>query len=366
MEFDRINYLDKAGALDDLAELRKESRELDSLVNDAATLIALDDIGAMMQFAISRLNERFIPTHLVFLFSSPGEEGLSQYAYKNLKADGEVFPLAYFEPLKSYFDRSPFLSPFAELEAGLGPGFFKEDFRAYEPELVLPMVGIGGIFGIAILGKKLVGGEYSALERMYLDRLVRFLSVGVQNKLHRESALTDPKTGLFNSSYFMKRLGEEAARTDRHGSPSGILMLDIDHFKRFNDSWGHLAGDAALRALARVLRSAVREEDVAARFGGEEFCILLVQCDEAMLLSVAERLRQAIEELRVPFKSEELSLTVSVGACPLEPSWRGSPESFIERADKALYRAKAAGRNRTELYRFGLLGRALLARDSSL
>jgi diguanylate cyclase (GGDEF)-like protein len=182
--------------------------------------------------------------------------------------------------------------------------------------------------------------------------------VGIQNKLHHESAISDPKTGLYNSAYFMKRLGEEIARADRHGSSSGILMLDIDFFKRFNDTWGHLAGDAVLRALSRILTAAVRNEDIPARFGGEEFCVLLVECDERKLFAVAERIRRAIEEMRVPFKSEQLAVTVSVGVCPLEPSWKGSPESFIERVDKALYRSKATGRNRSTLYRFGLLGRA--------
>jgi diguanylate cyclase (GGDEF)-like protein len=357
-DLDRINYLDKAGALDDLAELRKESRELDSLVSDAAILVGLDGIEAMMQFATSRLNERFIPTHLAFLFSPPGGGRLSHYCYKSMKPDSTPFPVFYFEPLQEHFNASPFLASFEELESAMGPDFFKDNFRAYEPELVLPMLGIGGTFGIVVLGKKLVGGDYSALERMYLDRLVRFLSVGIQNKLHHESAISDPKTGLYNSAYFMKRLGEEIARADRHGSSSGILMLDIDFFKRFNDTWGHLAGDAVLRALARILTAAVRNEDIPARFGGEEFCVLLVECDERKLFAVAERIRGAIEEMRVPFKSEQLAVTVSVGVCPIEPSWRGSPESYIERVDKALYRSKATGRNRSTLYRFGLLGRA--------
>lgn len=362
-DLDRINYLDKAGALDDLAELRKESRELDSLVGDAAILVGLDDIEAMMQFATSRLNERFIPTHLAFLFSPPGGGKLDYYCYANMKPDNSPFPTSYFEPLQDYFNASPFLVSFADLEAALRADFFKDDFRAYEPELILPMIGIGGTFGFVVLGKKLVGEEYSSLERMYLDRLVRFLSVGIQNKLHHESAISDPKTGLFNSAYFMKRLGEEIARADRHGSTSGLLMLDVDFFKRFNDTWGHIAGDAALRALARVLTAAVRDEDVPARFGGEEFCVLLVECNERKLFAVAERIRTAIEEMRIPFKSEELSITVSVGACPLDPSWKGGPESFIERVDKALYRSKATGRNRTSVYRFGLLGRASSARE---
>jgi diguanylate cyclase (GGDEF)-like protein len=364
-DLDRINYLDKTGALDDLEELRKESRELDSLVSDAAVLVGLDDVEAMMQFATSRLNERFIPTHLAFLFCPPGGGKLDYFCYANMKPDKAPFPISYFKPLQDYFNFSSFLVSFADLEAALGAAFFKDNFRVYEPELILPMLGIGGTFGFVVLGKKLVGGQYTVLERMYLDRMVRFLSVGIQNKLHHESAISDPKTGLFNSAYFMKRLGEEIARTDRHGSPSGLLMFDVDYFKRFNDTYGHVAGDAMLRALARILTAAVRDEDVPARFGGEEFCVLLVECSERKLFAVAERIRAAIEEMRVPFKAEELSITVSVGACPLEPSWKGSPESFIERVDKALYHSKATGRNRTSVYRFGLLGRASSAREKN-
>lgn len=355
----RINFLEKAGALGDLEDLRRESRELDSLVNDATHIVALDNVEAMMEFTTSRLNERFIPTHLAFIFAPVEETVPVSYCYRNLKPDGETFPVFYFEPIRTFLLSRPYIISFREMKCAFTPNFFKKDFLAYEPEVILPMSGIGGIFGFVILGKKLVGGEYSDLERMYLDRLVRFLSIGIQNKYSHEEAITEPKTGLYNSAYFMKRLKEEISRVNRYGVSSGILMLDIDHFKNFNDQWGHLAGDAVLRALAHVLTTSVRGADLPSRFGGEEFCVLLSQCEEAQLFSAAERIRKAIEALKVPYKDQICRVTVSIGVCPLEPSWNGSPESYIDRADKALYHSKANGRNQTTLYRFGLLSRAM-------
>ncbi len=355
----RINFLERAGALGDLEDLRRESRELDSLVNDATHIVALDNVEAMMEFTTSRLNERFIPTHLAFVFAPVEETDPVFYCYRNLKPDNSAFPVSYFEPIRSFLLSQPYLISFKNLKAAFDRCFFKQDFLVYEPELILPMTGIGGIFGFVILGKKLVGGDYSELERMYLDRLVRFLSIGIQNKYSHEEAITEPKTGLYNSAYFMKRLKEEISRVDRYGLSSGILMLDIDHFKNFNDQWGHLAGDAVLRALAQVLRTSVRGADLPARFGGEEFCVLLSQCEESQLFNAAERIRKSIEALKVPYKDQVCHVTVSIGVCPLEPSWKGTPESFIDRADKALYQSKSNGRNQSTMYRFGLLSRAL-------
>jgi diguanylate cyclase (GGDEF)-like protein len=359
----RLDFLESSGALDHLAELRKESRELDTLINDAAGLFALGEIEEMLAFVTTRLLDRFIPTNLVFLIELPDGGGIDQYCYRNMKPVESTFPTAYFRAFAEFFRDSPYSSAFSALEERLGEGRFGPDIRAFEPEYLLPMSGIGGLFGVVILGRKLVGGEYSPLERMYADRLIRFFAICLQNSLHRERSITDAKTGLYNHGYLIKRLDEELSYIARTGRPSALLMIDVDHFKAFNDTWGHLAGDEVLIAIARVLKRSIRAEDVAARYGGEEFCILLVDCLESMLPEVAERIRLSIAGLKVPFKGEELAVTVSVGACPLEPSWHGGPASFVERADRALYRSKAAGRNRTTIYRFGLLGRASALRE---
>jgi diguanylate cyclase (GGDEF)-like protein len=355
---DRFNYLQKTGALDDLSSLRKENRELDALINDAASLFALTTIEEMFAFVISRLLERFIPTHLSFLIEPPRGGELKQYRYLNLKPVVERLPDECYFALRDFFLASPYPIGFEDLKEKLGAGTIHSQLASEDPEIIYPMTGIEGLYGIAVLGRKIVGEPYSELERMYVDKVTRFLAIGIQNSLHHESAITDAKTGLYNHSHFMQRLEQEIARVTRHKARAGILMLDIDHFKRFNDTWGHLAGDEVLNKLALTLKRTVRSEDIAARFGGEEFCVLAIECDREMLLSVSERVRSSIETMVVEYKGQCLSVTASIGCCLLDPSRHYVSAEYLEMADKALYTSKTAGRNRVTFYKPGLLDRA--------
>jgi diguanylate cyclase (GGDEF)-like protein len=197
---------------------------------------------------------------------------------------------------------------------------------------------------------------------MYIDKLSRFIAIVVQSTLFRESAITDAKTGLYNHAYFMQRLGQEIAHVVRHKAKAGVIMIDVDHFKRFNDTWGHLAGDEVLNSLAAALKRAIRSEDVAARFGGEEFCILAIECDRKSLMEMAEHVRLAIAGMVVRYKGDELSVTASLGCCVISHERESTPEGYVEMADRALYRSKREGRNRSTLYQPGLLDRAAVAR----
>jgi diguanylate cyclase (GGDEF)-like protein len=136
----------------------------------------------------------------------------------------------------------------------------------------------------------------------------------------------------------------ETARSIRHGHMLCMVVLDIDHFKYLNDTRGHAAGDLALQALVRQVQSMLRGNDLLARTGGEEFTLLLPDTPAAAGLIAAERIRQAIEELEVPFEGEPLRFTVSAGVAELDPS-RGGWEVMMRRADSAMYEAKEHGRN---------------------
>ncbi|MBN2873995.1 MAG: GGDEF domain-containing protein [Spirochaetales bacterium] len=355
----QYNMLSHSGALDDLEALRRENRELDMLITDAATLIALPSLPAMLDFIIGRVLEHFIPEFLAFVIEPPRGTRLTQFCYRNLKPTEEVIPLDCYRKVKAFFSEKPFATRF---EAIPGDTSDYPGLAAYNPEMLFPMVGIGGLYGLVVLGRKVVGGDYTELERMYLDRLTRFLAVSIQNGLHHHSSITDAKTGLYTHDFFMRRLEEEIARMERHGNDSCTLMLDVDHFKRFNDSYGHLAGDEVLEAMASVLKSVMRTGDAVARFGGEEFCVLAVDCDETGAMEMAERIRVAVEQLRVPHEGQDLSVTVSVGVRMLDPGIE--PKQLLDDADKALYSSKAAGRNRSTLFRAGLLGRAMMMRGA--
>jgi diguanylate cyclase (GGDEF)-like protein len=160
-------------------------------------------------------------------------------------------------------------------------------------------------------------------------------------------SLKDPLTGLSNRRYFQNVLIREIEVVARSGEPALLLMLDIDHFKHDNDTHGHPAGDAVLQAVAKTLARCVRPMDTVARFGGEEFVIILPSCQGQFGQQVAERIRASVSAMSVPISvGANLKVTISVGGA-FAPRWvRSTPELWIDRADIELYRAKSEGRNR--------------------
>ncbi|WP_223455045.1 MULTISPECIES: GGDEF domain-containing protein [unclassified Pseudomonas] len=162
----------------------------------------------------------------------------------------------------------------------------------------------------------------------------------------RQKALVDPLTGLPNRAAWSERLDHEVTQWQQHGNTLLLAMLDLDHFKRINDNYGHLAGDKVLKIIASVLRKRLRGTDFIARFGGEEFVLLMPSTVPAAGLKLLDSLRAAIEACPFHFKGEPVTITVSIGMTAFRPGEHG--DQVLKRADQALYRAKNAGRNRVE------------------
>lgn len=157
---------------------------------------------------------------------------------------------------------------------------------------------------------------------------------------------TDPLTGLANRRRFMAALETEWNRALRSGNTIGLAMIDIDHFKHYNDSFGHPAGDLCLQKVADALNKAVRRTDITARYGGEEFAVILPDAGHDIVYRVAERARKAVSDLQILHLENNDWITISIGVSAITPSNDNTIEGFIERADTALYAAKYEGRNR--------------------
>jgi diguanylate cyclase (GGDEF)-like protein len=207
------------------------------------------------------------------------------------------------------------------------------------------------IVGIVAIAR--VGGEFTPAERELFHYLAGSSAVSVENVgLHRlveRQAVTDELTGLSNRRRFQDAMDAEIERSRRFGAPVGLVMLDIDDFKKVNDSYGHQVGDLVLKEVARILQDLSREVDEPARYGGEELAVVLPGTDLEGAYNLAERVRVGIEGLRLPVIDDSgspLSLTASFGAATVPGSGVDS-RALVEAADAALYEAKRSGKNRT-------------------
>lgn len=161
---------------------------------------------------------------------------------------------------------------------------------------------------------------------------------------------TDRLTGLYNRGYWEECLNQEFARHRRNHNTSSLVIFDIDHFKRVNDNYGHPAGDAVIRRVAELTRQHMRSTDIAGRYGGEEFVVLLPDTDLKGAVTFAERLRIAIQDTSVVHAEHTLTFTISLGIALLSGNTCESHSQLIEHADQALYQSKEGGRNRVSVY----------------
>ena len=213
--------------------------------------------------------------------------------------------------------------------------------------LVEPVFYKGVPLGAIVLAG---AASFSDEVKARLDMFRRGLALALNNalvhdRLQRLSAL-DPLTNVYNRRFGTARLHEEFSRAVRATAPLGVLMLDIDHFKKVNDIYGHLAGDRVLISAARAARSALREGDILVRYGGEEFLAVLPLASKENAQRVGERIRRMVEDTSVSEGDQVIRVTISVGVVSYPELDAKDELELVKRADEALYSAKQAGRNR--------------------
>jgi diguanylate cyclase (GGDEF)-like protein len=213
-------------------------------------------------------------------------------------------------------------------------------------DFVLPAVADKTLVGLLIcigVPATIQVGEY------LLEKLGMHLALVASNSRNYTGAITDGLTRLKNKRYGLIRLEEAVYTAKRYKAGLGLMMCDIDHFKRVNDSYGHPAGDAVLKEVSRRIAMSVRQADIAVRYGGEEFMLILPETEANQLVAIGEKIRQAVAASPVELGAigVSLPLTISVGVAALHPD-SDNGEILIARADAALYRAKEGGRDRVE------------------
>lgn len=220
-----------------------------------------------------------------------------------------------------------------------------------KPSLVIPLVQHGHLNGILLLGERITLAEdsgYTDYEKEMIGVISSLASVAINNAALIERASTDMMTHLKLKYFFYNVLTDKLDYALANDKELSVIMFDIDFFKRFNDTYGHACGDYVLQTVAKIIKSSIRGQDLASRYGGEEFTVLLnnTKAEDAMI--VAERIRSKVEQFDFCYENLHVKVTISLGVTTFDPKQNPetSPKLLVDQADKALYVSKRNGRNR--------------------
>lgn len=281
------------------------------------------------------------------------EERLQYVQELNLRnarlSDMELTLYEVTKSLSKFIETEDVLSAFRETMNNL---LHPSDCVIVDEELCGNYRGGYSLFKINIDGEKskyFAIKESGQIERVKVAVMVNQLELFLKrSRLYAEIqklSITDGLTACFVRRYFLERFKQEIQRSAHNSLSLSLLLIDVDNFKSFNDTYGHITGDAVLKEVVKILQSSLRQIDMCARYGGEEFCIMLPSTNKEGALLAAERLRANVQEAQIKAFNETLKCTISVGLAVFPDDGR-QISGLLDKADKALYRAKAAGRNR--------------------
>jgi two-component system cell cycle response regulator len=219
-----------------------------------------------------------------------------------------------------------------------------KSFTILEPSLIIPIVMKKALQGIIVLGERITGSSFSDNEKVFLRNVADLGAIAIHNTFLLEVSSTDMMTKLKLRHVLFQNMREIFSNYNEERI--SILMIDIDYFKNINDSFGHSFGDIVIKKVASIIMSQIRMEDLASRYGGEEFTVILRYIPLDIALDVAERIRKTVEETLFDCEGEVVKSTISIGLAQYDPILDIVPQDLIKRADTALYMAKETGRNK--------------------
>ena len=352
------NYtlLRELGVFSFLDDLMRHIHSYKTLLAGGLDIFNHTSTSEIMDATVKQISYHFLPSYIAFLWKpDQNRSDINIRAYRNYRPVDVGLKITDFTPFENYFQEFPKPVSFEAFAKKLNNDEALLPFNTAKPKIIIPILGPFGLYGIILVGHKIQGNKYTAEEQEFLYQLMSFMSHAIKNYLHYENSLRDVKTGLYNHGFFMARLKEEVAQTKNSSYISSVIVIDVDKFKSFNDTYGHLAGDQVLEKLAQVIRLGVRNKDVPSRFGGEEFTVMLSHADVAVAKKVAERLRSNVAKMRVPWEEMVLpQVTISLGVFTFKQNSDLEPAEILRRADEALYVSKNSGRNCSTAWKPGL------------
>ncbi len=333
-----------------LEAAQHRAKELDALQKATTALLSTLELDALLGQILDAAISAIPATETGLLHLVVPETGELQV---RAAPSGEESRIRLFKPtaVESYSARAvrqrrPFLIEDVLLDSSIGVNADFPEMPQISSLIVAPLLTEERVYGALALGSS----HKAAFTPRDLQLLVSFAATATtalrNAQLHaavQQQAITDPLTGLYNRRGFTDLAEHELVRAQRFNRPLSMILIDIDHFKEINDSYGHLMGDKILTAVSSNCKAELRQVDIVARYGGDEFIVLLPETSLQEAMPAAERLRARIESLRSPFNGDTISTTICIGVTELQPG--DTLKSLIERTDQALYRAKQSGRN---------------------
>lgn len=333
--------------LDEARLNEKKLRRLDQLEQ---RLVATRSLPELIQVLLQDYKAACDIDAVTLVLADPEYE-IARILEGEARGSAAMAGLVLLEKLYSN-SRHPYLGAFDAEQPG---AIFDPWPNGCQSMVILPLLRQGEVIGSLNLGSNKAERFAADSSTDFLQRLAAIFSICLENALNHERlklvGLTDPLTGVNNRRYFESRCRDEIAHARRHQLPLACMFLDIDKFKRINDTLGHQAGDEVLRTVARLIRVQMRSNDVIARYGGEEFVALLPQTGIQQAAEIAERIRTSISaQAMQPLPGERLQVTISIGVAMLVADLPGDDQGLADKlvssADAALYQAKEGGRNR--------------------
>jgi len=324
----------------------------------------LDYVSLMLidpNYEIRRVIEFMSPglLKLPTLIFANSHTQLENVVIEQSAAEEKAAPIGFQKTLFPNFKNEPYLG---KCTGACRDILFPSMPKKPESVAVLPLFRHNELIGSLNLASFDAARFITGIGTNLVKRLSSILAVCIENAINNEKlkqlGLTDALTGIHNRRYFMQRLEEEVVRGIRQELPVSCLFIDIDHFKSFNDLYGHSVGDEVLRYVSSIIKKQMRFSDILARYGGEEFAVLLTNTDSKLAQEIAERIRLSIANaiLHVDSLSDDLNVTVSIGCTTMTKTCNQNiallGESLLNSADQALYVAKDAGRNRINVAPF--------------
>lgn len=272
--------------------------------------------------------------------------------YNGLELDPNVtYRISVSNPLINVITKNDRVFTIDELKAEVPAYADLEPISSLKPSLIVPLVQRNHLDGILVLGEKISLPEeqgYSSYEKELILTIASLAAVAIYNSTLLERSSTDMMTHLKLKYFFYNVLTDKLDAAMAQNLPLAVIMFDIDFFKRFNDTYGHACGDYVLQTVAKIIRSCIRSCDLASRYGGEEFTVMLDKTGKDDAMTVAERIRQHVEEYDFCYENQHVKVTISIGVTVFdsEKNLVSSPKQLVDQADQALYVSKRSGRNR--------------------